>query len=279
MTSHGTGQMTALVTVEPPPHSSGSSSSNSSSKSETSLHESSSLHLASSNGSDSGHHESNSSNPSTPRTGSHYTDHDSGILGGELCELGEQDSFSSGSDSGFCLHHDNNSSNKKLSYCSRCSQHNNEDMVVASEDKETEKKSPPASRGRRGKAGLLQRRHSRASSVDRREIFNKYIQRSGEHSDSVRPFSSDDPELCHGEKDRNQDELILENHSTSSMKLKDNVEDSLEGGGRKEFRLVRLVNNGLESHLGIFIAKKSQTDIGCHGFYVAHIMPDGLVMR
>ena len=42
---------------------------------------------------------------------------------------------------------------------------------------------------------LLHRRHSRASSVDRREIFNKYIQRSGEHSDSVRPYSSDDPEL------------------------------------------------------------------------------------
>ena len=61
-------------------------------------------------GSDSGHHESQSSHPSTPRTGSHSFDHDSGILGeSELCN----DSFSSGSDSGFC-HHDKKS-------CSRCS--------------------------------------------------------------------------------------------------------------------------------------------------------------
>ena len=57
---------------------------------------------------------------------------------------------------------------------------------------------------------LLHRRHSRASSVDRREIFNKYIQRPGEHSDSVKPFVSDDPELCHGEKDRNQDEFLMD---------------------------------------------------------------------
>ena len=43
-----------------------------------------------------------------------------------------------------------------------------------------------------------------------REIFNKYIQRPGEHSDSVKPFVSDDPELCHGEKDRNQDEFLMD---------------------------------------------------------------------
>ena len=57
-----------------------------------------------------GHHESNTgSHPSTPRTGSHY-DRDSGILGeSELCN----DSFSSGSDSGFCHHATKN--------CSRCS--------------------------------------------------------------------------------------------------------------------------------------------------------------
>ena len=57
-----------------------------------------------------GHHESNTgSQPSTPRTGSHY-DRDSGILGeSELCN----DSFSSGSDSGFCHHATKN--------CSRCS--------------------------------------------------------------------------------------------------------------------------------------------------------------
>ena len=90
---------------------------------------------------------------------------------------------------------------------------------------------------------LLHRRHSRASSVDRREIFNKYIQRSGEHSDSVRPYSSDDPELIcsqqsnsmqtssnqnnsnstienesgSSEKDRNQDEFLLDPNTTTPV--------------------------------------------------------------
>ena len=81
---------------------------------------------------------------------------------------------------------------------------------------------------------LLHRRHSRASSVDRREIFNKYIQRSGEHSDSVRPYSSDDPELiqnpttnnasnnatpvteAESEKDRNQDEFLMDPNTTTT---------------------------------------------------------------
>ena len=91
---------------------------------------------------------------------------------------------------------------------------------------------------------LLHRRHSRASSVDRQEIFNKYIQRSGEHSDSVRPYSSDDPELIcsqqssnsmqtgsnqnsnsalenesgsSSEKDRNQDEFLLDPNTTTPV--------------------------------------------------------------
>ena len=78
--------------------------------------------------------------------------------------------------------------------------------------------------------------------MDQREIFNKYIQRSGEHSDSVRPYSSDDPELIcsqqsnsmqtssnqnnlsnstiendsgSSEKDRNQDEFLLDPNTTT----------------------------------------------------------------
>ena len=51
--------------------------------------------------------------------------------------------------------------------------------------------------------------------MDRREIFNKYIQRPGEHSESVKPFVSDDTELCHGEKDRNQDEFLMDPTSNS----------------------------------------------------------------
>ena len=78
---------------------------------------------------------------------------------------------------------------------------------------------------------------------------------------------------------------------------------SRSGSGRcivnskKEFRLVRLAfgnscysnfeqssnsrstSQGITSQLGIFIARQDQPDIGCHGYFVAHIVPDGLVKR
>ena len=41
----------------------------------------------------------------------------------------------------------------------------------------------------------LERRHSRASSVDRREIFKKYIANGSEHEENLRPFANDDPDL------------------------------------------------------------------------------------
>ena len=84
---------------------------------------------------------------------------------------------------------------------------------------------------------LLHRRHSRASSVDRREIFNKYIQRSGEHSDSVRPYSSDDPELICSQPDsgsnsmqnsssqNSHSNILAENESSSSLSEKDRNQD------------------------------------------------------
>lgn len=200
--------------------------------------------------SDSGHHEEEeeeeeeSSPASTPRTGSshfNHDDHDSGILG--MIEQ-DQDSFSSSSDSGFCLKEKNSRSSCSSSEAS-------EELVM---DLSFDKK-------RKEKPGLL-RRHSRASSVDRREIFNKYIQRT--ESDNVKPFTSDDPELvC--QKDRNQDEFMFD----------PNTRQVLE---KKEFRLVRLANVGSE-HLGIFIARKDHVDESNFGYFVAHIMPDGLVKR
>lgn len=243
--------VTTSALVESPPVSSSSSDCTSSSKSESSLH--SSLGL----GSDSGHH-GESSHPSTPRTGSHYTadDHDSGILG-EL-NSAQEDSFSSGSDSGFCHHH-------KKSYCSRCST------------------SVDSQRGR--SQTLLNRRHSRASSVDRREIFNKYIQRSSEHSDSVRPYSSDDPELGSSpgntEKDRNQEEFLVNPNTKVIKDDHDQDKTTTIETSKKEFRLVRLLFDPSASgpQLGIFIARQDQIDIGCHGYFVAHIMPNGLVKR
>lgn len=223
---HSGGQIKTTALVEPPHPS----------------HASSKSDLASS-GSDSGHPH-DQSHPSTPRTGSHYNDHDSGILG-ELCG---DDSLSSGSDSGFCLHAQIN------------------------------KADGSRSRGRSKKN--LQRKHSRASSVDRREIFNKYIQRTGEHSDSVRPYSNDSPEL-----DRNQDEVMVNtdnnNCNTNNINIGDcsPSEGQLVGDGKKEFKLVRLTGN--DNHLGIFIARQNQLlpKSGCHGYYVAHIIPDGMVSR
>jgi hypothetical protein len=55
-------------------------------------------------------------------------------------------------------------------------------------------------RGRRSGA-KLERRHSRASSVDRREIFKKYITNGSEHEENLRPFANDDPELLKGEEE------------------------------------------------------------------------------
>ena len=46
---------------------------------------------------------------------------------------------------------------------------------------------------------------------------------------------------------------------------------------KKEFRLVRFHKD--REHLGIFIARQNQTDIGCFGYFVVHIMPEGLVKR
>ena len=46
---------------------------------------------------------------------------------------------------------------------------------------------------------------------------------------------------------------------------------------KKEFRLVRFHQE--HDHLGIFVARQNQVDIGCFGYFVVHIIPDGLVKR
>ncbi len=127
--------------------------------------------------------------------------------------------------------------------------------------------------------------------MDRREIFNKYIQRSSEVSDSVRPFCSDDPELSLNEmKDRNQDEfLVSPNNKLTKAQLQEGLEtrpnkgeeEGLDSANKKkEFRLVRLAFDMSHwAQLGIFLARQEQVDIGCYGYFVAHIVPTGLVMR
>ena len=48
---------------------------------------------------------------------------------------------------------------------------------------------------------FCRRHNSRASSVDRREIFEKYVHEGNEHSNKILPYSNDDPELIGNEND------------------------------------------------------------------------------
>ena len=60
------------------------------------------------------------------------------------------------------------------------------------------------------------RRHnSRASSVDRREIFEKYVHEGNEHSNKILPYSNDDPELIGNENDFGESLNNLPNSGTS----------------------------------------------------------------
>ncbi len=128
----------------------------------------------------------------------------------------------------------------------------------------------------------LERRHSRASSVDRREIFQKYIQNAGEHAEDLRPYANDDPDLLKQKQDvqtksnrKRQQGVPAEGTNTASA-------------SRKEFRLVRLRIAG-ESDLGVFVARSqlmqpeaavaAATNGGCAGYFVACILPNGVVSR
>jgi hypothetical protein len=172
---------TVVALVEPPPHSVSSQSS------------------------------SNFSQPSTPRTRPDFDEIDSGILN-EIEEVGSAESLSSGSDSGFYPTGNeerrntvrrNNNNNKKVvtqpaevsPRCSRCSIHS--DGSSFDDSKECDDQTILAGnsnlndRGRTSRG--VTRRHSRASSVDRREIFTKYVARGNEHSVSIHPYASHDP--------------------------------------------------------------------------------------
>ena len=71
--------------------------------------------------------------------------------------------------------------------------------------------------------------------MDRREIFEKYVQEGSEHSSKILPYSNDDPELIgnrHNLKisllsriklDWRLDKLILENASNNTDIKKNNI--------------------------------------------------------
>ncbi|CAB4059043.1 unnamed protein product [Lepeophtheirus salmonis] len=183
---------------------------------------------------------------------------DSGIAN----ELGS-DSISSGSDSGF--HKLSSPINNKPCHCCyegpalKVNQSTETDpLLTASPSK------PPRSSRDRNK---IERKHSRASSVDRREIFKKYINDINQLSHNIQLNDTEDPAPS----------------SIRSVKS-DDEDDSVSGSAimnptlKKEFRLVRLLNVEQRT-LGIFIARMEQQEVGCIGYYIAHINFDGIVHR
>ena len=51
------------------------------------------------------------------------------------------------------------------------------------------------------------------------------------------------------------------------------------GGGRREFKVVRLQRSAPAEELGIFIAKTQLSEQGSAGYLVAHVVPGGLAHR
>ena len=199
---------------------------------------------------------STSSQPSTPRSGSGNSsltserktdfDGDSGFLNEAL-----SDSLSSGgSDSGF--YHASNFNQK--SGKSKVSDEGSKDSDDSQRSYVTKSKPPkqkPLRAKKDGSNNTIKRRHSRASSVDRRDMFEKYVQKSGELSENIKPFDS----------------------GNSELKME------IESSQQKEFRLVRLISLRKHFELDMFLARRHQTDIGCVGYFIVHILPDGLVKR
>ena len=138
---------------------------------------------------------------------------------------------------------------------------------------ETELPAAKAARAGRSAQRAMERRPSRASSVDRREIFKKYIQNANEHTERLRPYANDDPELR-----RPKGQPARQDEKEEEEETKAGPPCEAASSARREFRLVRL-RNDFESDLGIFIARSQQPDIGCQGYYVAFVLPDGLVKR
>ena len=62
---------------------------------------------------------------------------------------------------------------------------------------------------------FCRRHNSRASSVDRREIFEKYVHEGNEHSTKILPYSNDDPELIGNENDFRESSNNLSKSGTS----------------------------------------------------------------
>ncbi len=101
----------------------------------------------------------------------------------------------------------------------------------------------------RGVEKPVRRKHSRASSVDRREIFQKYISHESEHADNVKLYT--------GEKG---DEGVGGNTSS------------------KHLRVVKLRGVSTKT-IGIILARVTLPELKCHGYQVITLMEEGLAKR
>ena len=101
----------------------------------------------------------------------------------------------------------------------------------------------------RGVEKPVRRKHSRASSVDRREIFQKYISHESEHADNVKLYT--------GEKG---DEGVGGNTTS------------------KHLRVVKL-RGVYTKTIGIILARVTLPELKCHGYQVITLMEEGLAKR
>ena len=100
----------------------------------------------------------------------------------------------------------------------------------------------------------ITRKHSRASSIDRREIFQKYINIDNEHAENIKLFEND------------------------SSELKQEGNSVMTKTGQKELRVVQL--RGVSSRkLGVIIAKVQLRDLNCAGYQVIYFLEGGTAKR
>ena len=100
----------------------------------------------------------------------------------------------------------------------------------------------------------IRRKHSRASSVDRREIFQKYISHESEHADNVKLYTGEKGEEGAG--------------STNTLITT----------GSKQLRVVKL--RGVSTKMiGIVLARVTLPELKCHGYHVITLMEEGLAKR
>ena len=102
----------------------------------------------------------------------------------------------------------------------------------------------------------------RAASLDRREVFRRY---------------GGDLELT--DRQRLRQRLCVVSPPPVPPHNEEAAPLNVGGGGRREFKVVRLQRSDPAEELGIFIAKTQLSEQGSAGYLVAHVVPGGLAHR